>query len=229
MLTAVFAVIGVGVSVGIIAANGGFSNPRILDPPTKDDIWVVGSNIQNGTFLEYSLDTKGEAGSLVDSTVTMRFVDAGDDWSVAFTIRNGTGGEISRDITMSKELTRKGPLDEDFAPYFELVRESILAVRDMEYGDSPKYLVVGAPWNTIFVGASETVVRVTGQENVQTGAGSFDSFVLSYELNDATSRIWMVATMPLPVKAETFDGSDNPLYKFELLRASGVGPGGESL
>jgi hypothetical protein len=32
----------------------------------------------------------------------------------------------------------------------------------------------------------------------------------------------MVDSMPLPVKAETFDEEDQPYYSFELLRASGV-------
>jgi hypothetical protein len=99
----------------------------------------------------------------------------------------------------------------------------------MEYGDSHKYLVIGAPWNTIFVGPSSSTVRVTAQETVETQAGSFESFVLSYKLNDETSRIWMVATMPLPVKAATFDEADQPYYSFELLRASGISAEAEQL
>ena len=222
VMTAVFATFGIGVSAAIIAANGGFSGapPTV---PTDEDIWVVGSNIQDGTVLEYSLDSKGPSSSLVSSLVTLNFVESGNDWNVTFSVKNGTSEEITRTIVMSKELTREGSLDESFAPYFEPIQTSILAVRDMEYGDSPKYLVVGAPWNTIFVGPSTFTVRVTGEETVETRAGSFASFVLSYELDDEISRIWMVDTMPLPVKATTFDEADQPYYSFELLRASAVG------
>jgi hypothetical protein len=224
-MTGIFAVFGVGVSAAIIAVNGGFSGqgPSILDRPTDEDIWVVGSNIQDGTVLEYAVDSRGPSSNLTSSLVTMSFEEAGNGWDVTFTVKNGTSEAITKTIVMSKELTREGQLDEDFIPYFEPIQTSILAVRDMEYGDSPKYLVVGAPWNTIFSGPSPFTVRVTSEENVQTEAGSFDSFVLSYKLDDETSRIWMVDSMPLPVKAETFDEADKPYYSFELLRASGIG------
>lgn len=223
-MTGILAAFGVGVSVAIIAAGGGFSSqgPSILNPPTKEDIWVVGSNIQDGTFLEYSLDSRGPSSSLVSSVVSMRFDEVGDSWNVTFSIKNGTAPEITKTIVMSKQLTREGELDPQFAPYFESIQTSIFAVRDMEYGESPKYLVIGAPWNTIFVGSSSTTVRVTSEEKVDTRAGSFDSFVLSYKLNDETSKIWMVRSMPLPVRAQTFDESNAPQYSFELLRASGI-------
>ncbi|MGI0025932.1 MAG: hypothetical protein ACREA4_12430, partial [Nitrososphaera sp.] len=185
-------------------------------------IWVVGSNIQDGTILEYIVDSRGPASSLNSALVTMTFAEDGDNWNVTFDLKNRTSNEISETIVMSKELTREGGIDEALVPYFEPIQTSILAVRDMEYGDSPKYLVVGAPWNTIFVGPSSSTVRVTSEETVQTGAGSFDAFVLSYKLDDDISRIWMVDTMPLPVKAVTFDEADQPYYSFELLRASGV-------
>ena len=223
-MTGIFAVFGVGVSAAIIAANGGFSaqGPSIFDRPTDDDIWVVGSNIQDGTTLKYSLDAKGPSSSLVSSLVTMSFKESGDYWNVTFTVKNGTNPEVTSAILMSKQLTKEGELDESFIPYYEPIQTSLLAVRDMEYGDSPKYLVVGAPWNTIFVGASSSTVRVTSEEQVQTAAGSFDSFVLSYKLNDETSRIWMVDYMPLPVQATTFDENDQPFYSFELLEDSGI-------
>lgn len=227
VMSGVFAVLGVGVSVAIIAANGGFSadGPNIIDPPTADDIWVVGSNIQDGTMLEYSLDAKGPSSELRSSTVSLDFMDAGNSWNVTFNIANGTASSIEKTIVMSKELTREGELDAEFGAYFEPIQESLLAVRDMEYGSSPKYLVIGAPWNVIFVGATSATVRVTAEERIETGAGAFDSFVLTYKLNDNTSRIWMVDSMPLPVKAEAFDADDQVQYRFELLRASGVESG----
>jgi hypothetical protein len=63
---------------------------------------------------------------------------------------------------------------------------------------------------------------MTAEETVRTGAGDFESFVLTYKLNDQTSKIWMVRNMPFPVKAATFDESDQPHYSFELLRVAGV-------
>jgi hypothetical protein len=152
----------------------------------------------------------------------MTFEKAGDGWQVQFTVVNGTAQPVEKTVTMSKELTREGQLDESFKPYFEPIQSSIFAVRDMEYGESPKYLVVGAPWNTIFVSASTVTVRITSKEMVQTQAGTFDSFVLSYKLAEKTSKIWVVRDMPLPVKAEVYDSEGKLQYQYELIRVAGV-------
>jgi hypothetical protein len=224
-MTAIFATLGIGVSIAIIAAGGGFesSSPNILDPPTEADIWKVGDHIQDGMTLEYALTSRGELNSLESALVSMNFRQAGENWNVRFTITNGTGQpSIDHTLVMSNELTREGQLDESFRPYFEHIQSSILAVRDMEYGESPKYLVLGAPWNTIFVGSSSVTARVTNEERVSTPAGVFDSFVLSYKLAEQTSKIWVVRDMPLPVKAEVYDAEDKLLYQYELVNVSGV-------
>lgn len=226
-MTAIFSALGVGVSIALIAAGGGFesSSPNIFHPPTEADIWKVGDHIQDGMTLEYILTSKGQPNSLEAARVLMNFKQAGEDWNVRFTITNDTDQPtIDHTMTMSRELTREGQLDESFRPYFEHIQSSILAVRDMEYGESPKYLVVGAPWDTIFVGSSSVTVRVTNEERISTPVGVFDSFVLSYKLGEKTSKIWVVRDMPLPVKAEVYDAEDNLLYQYELTNASGVAP-----
>jgi hypothetical protein len=223
-MTGVFAALGVGVSVAIIAAGGGFSGggAPIFNPPTAADIWRVGSSIQDGTEFEYSLTARDETSSLEDAQVSMAFAESGSNWDVTFIVTNGTGQPIENTMAMSKELTREGQLDESFRPYFAPIQSSLFAVRDMEYGESPKYLVVGAPWNQIFYKSSEVIVRVTGEETVQTQAGTFDTFVLSFKLEENTSRIWVVKEMPLPIKAEVYDSEDQLQYQYELVRASGI-------
>lgn len=222
IMTAALAALGVGVSVGIIAAGGGFTGtgPSITNPPTKEDIWVVGSNINNGTMLEYDVSAVGPASSLADAKVSMAFAEVNEEWDVHFTVVNGTEPAVEHSMTFSKQLTREGQLDESFQPYFDPIQASILAVRDMDYGGRDKYLVVGAPWDTIFFQSSSVTVKVTGQETVQTPAGTFDAFVLSYTLGDKESRIWVVKEMPLPVKAEVYDTEDNLQYKYELVSSS---------
>jgi hypothetical protein len=223
-MTVIFAAIGIGVSAVIIAAGGGFSGPSpdIFKPPTSADIWVVGDHIKDGTSLDYLLTGKDESSSLDSANVSMTFDKSGDSWQVNFTISNGTAQPVEKIVRMSKQLTREGQLDKSFIPYFELIQSSIFHVRDMEYGDSPKYLVVSAPWDEIYYHASKVVVRVTGEEMVQTQAGAFDSFVLSYKLAEKTSKIWVAKDMPLPVKAEVYDVDDNLQYKYELVKATGV-------
>jgi hypothetical protein len=225
VVTAIFAALGIGVSVAIIAFGGGFSGgPTPLDPPGPEDIWVVGSSIRDGTVLKYSLSSIGPSSSLHSATVSMNFRESGDNWNVTFAIVNGTDQEFTNGITMSKMLTREGEIDDSFMPYLEPIQSSVFAVRDMDYGNRDKYLVVGAPWNTIFYKASQVTVRVTAEEKIQTPAGSFDSFVLSYKLGEKESRIWMVSHLPLPARAEVYDTDDNLQYKFELIEVSGVGP-----
>jgi hypothetical protein len=226
IMTAVFATLGIGVSIALVAAGGGFeggSRPDIFNPPTEADIWKVGDHIQGGMVLEYVLTSRGEVNSLESARLSMNFDQAGENWNVRFTIANSTGQPlVNHTLVMSKELTREGQLDESFRPYFEHIVSSIFAVRDMEYGESPKYLVVSAPWDTIFVGSSSVTTRVTNEERVDTPAGTFDSFVLSYKLAEKTSQIWVVRDMPLPVKAEVYDAEDKLLYQYELVGASGV-------
>ena len=223
-MTAIFAAFGVGVSVAIIAAGGGFSGPGpdIFHPPTSADIWVVGDHINNGTLLDYSLTGKDESSSLDSANVSITFDKSGDGWQVQFVIVNGTAQAVEKTIAMSKLLTPEGQLDESFRPYFEPIRSSIFHVRDMEYCGSPKYLVVTAPWDEIYYHASKVIVRVTDKEKVQTQAGTFDSFVLSYQLAEKISKIWVVKDIPLPVKAEVYDADDNLQYKYELLKATGI-------
>jgi hypothetical protein len=224
IVTGIFAALGIGVSAAIIAIGGGFTGEGLtpLDPPGPEDIWVVGSSIRDGTVLRYSVDSIGPSSSLDSATVSMNFRESGGNWNVTFAITNGTDREFTNTITMSKMLTREGQIDNSFMPYLEPIQTSIFAVRDMEYGNRDKYLVVGAPWNTIFYQASQVTVRVTDEEQIQTPAGSFDSFVLSYELGDKESRIWMVSHLPLPAKAEVYDTDDILQYRFELLEVSGI-------
>jgi outer membrane lipoprotein-sorting protein len=88
----------------------------------------------------------------------------------------------------------------------------------MDYGGRAKYLVVGAPWNTIVTGGTTPItVKITSEEKVTTPAGTFDALVLTYKLNDNTSKIYVVKDLPMPVKAETYDINDQIYYKYELV------------
>lgn len=222
VMIGVFSALGVGVSVGIIAFGGGFSGGggNIFNPPTGSDIYVVGAQVTDGMELSYTLTGAGPSTSLVDADVAMAFDRQGDSWLTTFNIVNGTGTRSDFEIMLSSQLTKEGQTGEDVRPFLEPVESSVMAIRDMDYGGRDKYLVVGAPWNTIFYSSSSTIVRVTAQETVQTPAGTFDAFVLSYKVGERTSSIWVVKDLPLPVKAEVYDPSDALLYKFELVSLS---------
>lgn len=219
VMVGVFSALGVGVSVGIIAFGGGFSSGggNLLDPPTGDDIYTVGESVTDGMKLDYTLDANGPRTSLVSSDISISFDRQGDEWLTAFTIYNNTSTQpVETEVLLSSRLTKEGQIEESARPFIEPIESSILAIRDMDYGGRDKYLKVGAPWNTIFYGATSTRVIVTGQETVETPAGTFDAFVLSYKLKDNTSKIWIVKDLPFPVKAQVYDEADQPLYSYEL-------------
>lgn len=219
----IMSALGIGVSVGIIAFGGGFSGegPSIFNPPTDADIFVIGSNVRDGMSLEYMVTAMDPDFPLVDSRVSINFAEQDDRWKTTFNITKDT---TTKEFVVlhSKQLTNDGQVSEDVRPFLQPVESSVLAIRDMDYGNRPKYLVVGAPWDTIFYGSSSTTVKIVSQQTIQTQAGSFDSYVLGYKLKDKESRIWMTKEVPFPVKAEVYDPEDKLFYSYELIRADNI-------
>lgn len=219
LMVILFSALGIGVSVGIIAFGGGFgSGASIFDPPDEGDIYVVGAQVTDGLVMGYRVDDAvGPQSALKDADVSIGFEQQADSWFATFNILNGTQGSQDFGVMYSKELTKQGSIEESTRPYLEPVEASIMAVRDMDYGNRDKYLVEQAPWDTIFYGSTSTVVRVTGQQDITTPAGTFHTFVLSYKLGENTSTIHVVKDLPFPVRAEVYDPNDQLLYKYELV------------
>lgn len=180
----------------------------------------------------------GEHSSLINSLVSMQFVkDEGNsvnnnDWKVIIRITNGTristntqqlaspSSSIIKQGTIflsKQQLTNAGAqsINQDFIPYYEPIESSILEIRDIAL--QPEYLVVGAEWNSIAVNVATVPVKVIAQENIQTNAGSFDTFVLGYTMASKTSRIWINHDVPLPVKAEVYNAQNQLQYEYTLV------------
>lgn len=221
LMVILFSALGIGVSVGMIAAGGGFGGGgSIFDPPDEGDIYVVGAQVTDGLALGYRVEqATGPQSVLRDADVSINFAEEGDSWRTAFEVGNGTQSQ-DFEVMVSRQLTKEGSVSAEVRRYLEPVEASIMAVRDMDYGNRDKYLRVGAPWNTIFYGSTSTVVRVTAEEDITTPAGSFHTYVLSYTLAEKTSTIHVVKDLPFPVKAEVYDPDDQLLYKYELVSLS---------
>ena len=184
----------------------------------------------------------GEHSSLINSLVSMQFLqdesnsvnnnNNDNDWKVIIRIINGTTTSTSTTtqlvptsssskqgtVFLSKQqLTNAGAqsINQDFIPYYEPIESSILEIRDIAL--QPEYLVVGAVWNSITVNVATVSVKVIAQENIQTNAGSFDTFVLGYTMGSKTSRIWIDHDIPLPVKAEVYNAQNQLQYEYALL------------
>ncbi|HEX2230803.1 MAG TPA: hypothetical protein VHG34_01305, partial [Nitrososphaeraceae archaeon] len=69
LIAGIFSIIGIAVSVIIIAIGGGFSGTgtSITDPPTDADLWRIGQKVNDGTELNYSLTILSPVSSLVNA------------------------------------------------------------------------------------------------------------------------------------------------------------------
>ena len=228
LATGIFAAIGILVSVVIIAINGGFSGggngPSIFNPPTSQDIWTIGSNIDDGMNLTYSLTTAlGGKSNLKDSMVSMAFDDMQDKWNINFEIKNGSSSsnsavkEVSANFS-KKQLLRTDPISRENESLIQPIEGSILVVRDL--AKEPRYLVVGAIWDKIFTGSSTKDVRIEAKESITTPADTFDVYTLQYKVGNSISKIYLNKDLPFPVKAQVYNENDKILYEYELQSIS---------
>jgi hypothetical protein len=211
--SAILAFGGIMVSIVIIAIGGGFSGPgpSILNPPSKSDLWAVGNNLVNNTELNYSLAT-GPTQST--ENVSMKFVDSKNDWRVSISLGNDRNASSYNVILSKKSFIPVGILNPEIENGLKPISMSILSIRDI--AREPKYLVVGAVWDTITVGPSSTPLRISNVQRVDIGASSYDSFVLSYEIANVQSTIYISKELPFPLKAEVYDENGTVKYSYEL-------------
>jgi hypothetical protein len=228
LATGIFAAIGILVSVVIIAINGGFSGggngPSIFNPPTSKDLWTIGSNIEDGMNLTYSLTTSlgGGKSNLKDSVVSMAFDDIQDKWNINFKIKNGSSSstavkELSANYS-KKQLLRTDPIRQENESLIQPIEGSILVVRDL--AKEPRYLVVGALWDRIFTGSSTKDVRIESKDSITTPADTFDVYNLQYKVGNSISKIYLNKELPFPIKAQVYDENDKILYEYELQSIS---------
>lgn len=222
---------GVSVSLVIIVLGGGFSAPltSFLSPPSNADLWTVGENIHPGTEFRYSLTALGGhnspwsslvgPSSLINATVTVHFVRSeGNLWNASFSIENGTTSKSGTMFLSKQQLTNASPVSRDFIPFYQPIESSLLEIRDIDL-DGPKYLVMGAEWNSLTIGpiGSTISAKILDKEKVQTPAGAFTAYVLGYTIGTKPSKIWLSHGLPLPVKAEVYNAQNELQYKFTLI------------
>lgn len=224
LASGILAAIGILTSVVIIAIGGGFSGsgPSIFNPPTSKDLWTIGSNIEDGMNLTYSLTTTlGGKSNLRDSMVSMAFHDMQDKWDINFKIKNGSSSaakEVSANFS-KKQLLRTDPISQENELLIQPIEGSILVVRDL--AKEPRYLIVGAIWDKIFTGSSTKDVKIEGIEKISTPADTFDVYSLQYKVGNSESKMYLNKDLPFPIKALVYDENNKILYEYELQSISG--------
>lgn len=218
LLTSILGVLGISVSLVIVAIGGGFSGPfpSLFSPPSSKDLWIVGEGLQNNTRINYTLTSTSPSGlSLVNSLVTIQFVQEGNDsWKASFNIMNDSR-DYTGSILLSKEYLTNSQMPEgSLADVYRVIDSSLFDIRN--FAREPKYLVPGAVWDNVVSGALTAPIRITGKESLTVNGTSVDSYVLQYDLPSKISKIWIGHGFPLPIKADVRDSGSGTRYTFEM-------------
>jgi hypothetical protein len=205
--------IGAAVIIGIIV-YGEMSKPpggEILERPTMQ--WTVGNTLEPDTTLRYKISHIDN--NYQEILVTLNFVEKRDDnWRVQIEVERADE-KVTQEVLLSKQLIPVGSIPEQFAETMKIIQGSLLWIVD--YAATPKFLAHGAVWGTITHGLQIKEVEIIATEEVSTSAGTFDSYVLSYNVMGKQSKLWIVEDLPLPVKAEVYSADNDLQFRFELI------------
>ena len=197
LLSAIFGIVGIGVSVIIIAIGGGFSGTgsSMLDPPDESDLWTVGEAPVNSFSLQYLMTSRALEDLPYNATVWLNFTRLKTtDWNVSLSIYDGSHNDEFSILLSQNQLSRIGPVEKEDMDSLNFLDKSIFEIRELARG--PKYLITGAVWDKLLLDSGEVPVKIVDHNKLYTRAGVFDTFILSYDLGPQESKIWINREMP---------------------------------
>ncbi len=103
----------------------------------------------------------------------------------------------------------------DAKPYFDALNQSVFSMRD--YATDSKYLVKGAEWGDLYIGANHEKLVITDVGKMSFGFGSASAYLLSYREGVNQNQYWIVDNLPLPVKAIEYDFNGTLVDTYELV------------
>lgn len=208
-------VISIIVNIAIIASNGGFDNPsRSIKIPVAQDLWFAGINIKDEDELTYNLTIENENKNYDNYLIKMLFKNNQDYWNTEFTVSNESISALfSGNISKSNLIMKEKPLKNQ--KYLDIIESSILQIRDITR--EPKFLVIGAKWDSINTGITNIPIKINSIENLDISIGNLETFILNYNIEKKNSNIWIAKNLPLPVKAEIYNVDGLLKYKYELI------------
>lgn len=208
-------VISIIVNIAIIASNGGFDNPsRSIKIPDTQDLWFAGINIKEGDELLYNLTIENENNNYGNYLIKMLFKNNQNYWNTEFTVSNESiSTSFHGNLSKSNLIMKEKPLKNQ--KYLDIIESSILQIRDITR--EPKFLVIGAKWDSIDTGITNIPIKINSIENLNISIGDLETFILNYNIKNKNSNIWISKTLPLPVKAEIYNVDGLLKYKYELI------------
>jgi hypothetical protein len=212
-------VVSIIVNIAIIASNGGFENPtKGIDIPSNQNLWFAGMNIKDGDELLYDLTLRNDTNNnFVNYSIQTDFKNNQNYWDTKFNLSNENGSTIIYTNLSKSNLILKEKLLQN-ERYFNIIESSLLQIKDITR--QPKYLVVGAKWDSINTGITEIPIKVVSLENLKTNIGNLETFVLNYNIGDKKSNIWITKSLPLPVQAEIYNVDGMLQYKYKLINTN---------
>jgi hypothetical protein len=99
--------------------------------------------------------------------------------------------------------------------FIDIVESSILQIKDITR--EPKYLVIGAKWDSINTGITNIPIKITSKQYLFSKIGKLETFVLNYKIEEHNSKIWISKELPLPVKAVIYNVDGKLKYKYDIL------------
>lgn len=210
----------IGVIILISAAVIGLLYPILIGLPGQDENiiprdaskWHIGKGAEYNPIMNYDVTS---ADGVMFSVKIEFFNDITKKQMILAQIDdNATGKKIDHKTSLSSAYTFE-EVSGDATPYFQVLDETIFAIRDVALED--KYLVKKAVWDTIFIGALTQNLVVTEHGKTSFAFGSVDAFTVSYNIGNKVNKFWIVDNLPLPVKAEVYDIDGNLQYSYELI------------
>jgi len=208
---AIFSVmIGVGI-IGLLWATHSTGLPgedeNII--PREASRWHLGKGAEYDPVMQYEINTK-----TMKFSAKIEFLPAQPEKQILVEItQSRSNTHVTQTVPISSAYTF-GEVSEEAQPYFTIIDQTIFSVRDIALED--RYLVKGAVWGTMFIGAMTQEIAITEHAKTSFGFGSANAFVVSYDIGDKQSKFWIVDNLPLPVKAEVYDIDGNLQYSYEL-------------
>ena len=235
----------VGIGIMVIAAIIGVVYPFTIDLPGEEQEviprfapqWYVGKGSEYSPTLQYLVKTdemkftailkylgspdlvtgKGTAGPCY-SPVRVQ-VDISYDCNVLVRIYDmQTSEHLGEKLTLTSAYTFKEK-PKQIEKYLNVLDHTILSLSGI--AGEEKYLIVGAEWDTVFVGWQTKKITATEYGKVDLQFGSLNAHTLSYEIEEIENKFWVADGIPLPIKAEYYDADGNFDYSYELIDITG--------
>ena len=190
----------------------GSQNGEVL--PREASQWHLGKGSQYNPVMQYDISTNSTKFSAIIEYLPP--TNLGNQ-TLFVHINPNTNEEINQTVPINI-VYDFNQISDKAKPFFNILDSTVFSVRDIAIEN--KYLVMGAVWGVVYIGAAHEEIKVTEHSKVSLRFGSLDSFVVSYKIGENENKIWIVDNLPLPVKAEVYDLAGNLQYSYELTSVS---------